>query len=170
MAAGESPAVIKESLSLRLCAASGIAFAAAVALWWLASTRIALDQGSDASRLAAQALNALWFVRGASLALLGARFCTPRGWRPGALAALGLIAPAWPLVVLVWSASTAAAARVVLAESLLLAAALALPLFGLGLRRALRWPALAETAATAVGTALAAAWWLARGFWTLPLT
>ena len=46
----------------RLSALTGLALAATVALWWLGSTRIALDQAGDASRAAAAALLALWVV------------------------------------------------------------------------------------------------------------
>ncbi len=160
---------MNEALARRLAAMTGLAFAAAAALWWLGSTRLALDKGADASRPAADALQALWLVRGTALAMLGLRVGATRGWRAGAEAALGLIAPAWPVVVLVWSASTAAWTQVALAECLLLASGVVLPLLGQGLRFALRRVDLAETTATAVGAALAAAVWLARGLWTLPL-
>lgn len=153
-----------------MAALSGLALAAAVALWWLGSTRLALDKGTDASRPAADALLTLWLVRGMVLAMLGVRVGTLRGWRAGAVEALGLIAPAWPLVVLSWSASTTPWTQVVLAEFVLLAAGVALPLIGLGLRRALRRVGLAELTGTAVGIALGALVWFSRGFWSLPLS
>lgn len=157
-----------ELLDRRLAAVSGLAISAAVALWWLGSTRLALDNGSDASRPASHALLALWCVRGMALAVLSVRVAALRGWGPGAAAALGLVAPSWPLVVLAWSASTATLVQVVLAEALLLAAGLTLPLIGQGLRRTLRRADLAEATGTAVGSALAATVWLTRGLWTLP--
>ncbi len=154
----------------RLAAMSGLALAAAVALWWLGSSRLALNNGSDAGRSAADALHALWFIRGMALALLALRVGALRGWRAGAAAALGLIAPSWPLVVLAWSASTAPLVQVALAECLLLVAGLALPLIGAGLRRVLRRPELVETLATVAGASLAASLWLSRSLWTLALS
>ena len=160
---------MNEVLARRLAAMTGVALAAAIALWWLGSTRLALDQGSDASRSSANALHALWLVRGMALALLAVRIGALHGWRPGTAQALALIAPSWPVVVLAWSASTAAWTQVALAEVLLLASCIALPLVGVGLRRTLRRQGLAELAGTAFGTALAACVWLTRGSWTLPL-
>ena len=158
---------MSEALVRRLSAISGLALAAAVALWWLGSTRLALDHGSDASRSAADALQALWLVRGMALALLCMRVSALRGWRPGAAAGLVLIAPSWPLVVLAWSASTVSLMHAALTELLLLTGCLALPFVGVGLRRALRQAELADVVGTAVGTVLAASAWLSRGSWTL---
>ena len=147
----------------RLAALTGLALAAAVALWWLGSTRLALDRGSDASRAAAQALHALWLVRGLVLAIWMVRLGALRGWPASAAAALVLIAPSWPLVVLAWSASAVPLLQVLGAELALLAAGAALPLAGLGLRRVLRRPELADVVAVGVGAALAAALWAASG-------
>ena len=160
---------MNEVLARRLAAMTGVALAAAVTLWWLGSTRLALDHGSDGSRSSATTLHALWLVRGIGLALLAVRVGALHGWRPGTAQALALIAPSWPVVVLVWSASPAAWTQVALAEALLLASGIALPLVGVGLRRALRRQGLAELVGTALGTALAACLWLTRGSWTLPL-
>ena len=151
----------------RPAAFSGLALAAAAALWWLGSTRLALDDGSDASPRAADALVALWLVRGMALALLSLRAGALRGWRAGAAQSLGLIAPSWPLVVLAWSASTAALTQVALVEGLLLVAGAALPWVGHGLRRVLRRVDLAEATATTLGVALAAALWYLRSLWSL---
>lgn len=159
---------MNEALPRRLAAMAGLALAAAIALWWLGSTRLAMAHGSDASRSASDALQTLWLVRGMALAMLSVRVGALRGWRPGSAAALGLVVPSWPLVVLAWSASTAPWTHVALAEFLLLAACLALPPIGLGLRRALRQAELADVVGTAVGTALAASVWLARSLWILP--
>lgn len=150
--------------AVRLAAVAGLLLAAAVALWWLGSSRIALDRGSDASRHAAHALLTLALARGMVLAVLGLRLGAVFGGRVGSLAGLGLLAPAWPVVVLAWSASTAAMAPWLLAEAGLLAGAAALALVGAGLRRALR-PATAELLATALGTLLVAALWFGRGLW-----
>jgi len=150
-----------------LAAMSGLALAAAVALWWLGSTGVAIDRGADAAQSAAEALYTLWLVRGLALAMLVPRAGTSSGWQPGAAVAMGLIAPAWPVLVLAWSASSVSWTQLALAEALLLAAGLALVPIGPGLHRALRSVDMAEAAATAVGVALAAALWWARGVWAL---
>jgi hypothetical protein len=149
---------------------TGLALAAAVALWWLGSTRLALDRGSDASRSAADALQALWLTRGMVLAVLGVSVGALLGWRPGVTVVLALVAPSWPLVVLAWSASTVPLVHAALAETFLVTAGFALPLIGLGLRRALRQAELADIVGAAVGIALAACVWVTRGFWIPPLS
>jgi hypothetical protein len=161
---------MSDTLGRRAAAATGLTLATAVALWWLGSSRIALDRGSDASRCAADALQALWVIRGMVLALLGLRLGALPGGRAGTAAALALVAPAWPVAVLAWSASALPAAQVALAEGLLLAGCAILPWVGQGLRHLLPRADAAELAATALGTALAAAVWLGRGVWALPLS
>ena len=47
---------MSDAAARRLDAMTGLALAAAVAVWWLGSTRLALDHGSDASRCADDAL------------------------------------------------------------------------------------------------------------------
>lgn len=153
----------------RPAAMTGLALAIAIALWWLGSTRLALDHGTDAGQSAADALSALLLVRGMALAILSVRAGALYGWRQGATAGLGLIAPSWPLVALAWSASAISLTQVALAELLLLAGSAALPLIGLGLRRSVRRVELAAMAGTGVGTALAAALWVARGSTYMPL-
>jgi hypothetical protein len=159
---------MSNSLARRLAALSGLMLTLAVAVWWLGSSRLALDRGSDASRAAVDALYALWLVRGMALALLGPRAGLSGGSRTGIAATLPLVAPAWPLVVVAWSASTISLTLVALMESLLLAAGIALPLLGQALRRVLRQGDIADAAAACVGVALAASWWLMRGTWMLP--
>jgi hypothetical protein len=153
----------------RPAAMTGLALAVALAVWWLTSTRLALDHGTDASRSATDGLNALWLVRSMALAMLSVRAGALFGWRRGAKAGLGLIAPSWPLVALAWSAGATPLTRVALAELVLLAGGAALPLIGLFLRRSLRSVELAVVAGTGVGTALAAALWVASGSAYLPL-
>jgi hypothetical protein len=147
---------------------TGLALAAAIAVWWLGSTRLALDHGTDASRSAAGALYALLLVRGMALAVLSVRAGALYGWRPGATAGLGLIAPSWPLVALAWSASTISLMQIALVEPLLLAGSAVLPLIGLSLRRLLHNAELAVMAATGVGAALAAALWRASTYMPSP--
>lgn len=159
---------MNDALHRRLAVLTGLALAAAVTLWWLGSSRLDIEDGSDTSRTAVHALQALWLARGMALALLGVRVGAGQGWRPGAAATLGLIAPAWPLMVLAWSASTTPLAPVLLTELALLAAGLGLPLVGVGLRRMLPNAEHADAAATAAGTLLAATVWLTRDLWTLP--
>jgi hypothetical protein len=158
---------MNETLSRRLAAITGLALAGAFALWWLGSTRLALDQASDASRPAADTLNALGLVRGMMLAMLGVRLGALCGWRPGVAAALLLVAPAWPLLALVWSASAVPWTHLALTELLLLSGCVALPLLGHVLSRALRQAELVEVIGTWVGAALTASVWLTRGSWPL---
>lgn len=160
---------MSDAAASRVAATTGIVVAAAIASWWLGSTRLALDHGSDTSRLAADTLNTLWLVRGMWLAILCLSAGALRGWRQGVAEALALIAPSWPLLALAGSASTVPWTQVALAEFGLLAAGMMLPLTGIGLRRGLRHVELAETVARAAGTALATALWLARDIWTIPL-
>ena len=150
-------------------AIGGLVLAAAVALWWMASTRLALDDGSDASHRAVGMLLALWLLRGMALALLSLRAGALHGWRVGMGHSLALIAPAWPLLVLAWNASTLTLTKMALAEGLLLLAGAVLPLLGHGVGRVLRRLDLAEATATLLGTGLAAALWCSSGLWALPL-
>jgi len=159
---------MSEAPARRLAAMTGLALAAAIAVWWLGSTRLALDHGTDAGRCADDALDALLLVRGTALAMLSVRVGALRGWRPGVAAGLGLIAPSWPVVVLAWSAGTRSVTHVALAEVVLLAGSIVLPLIGLGLHRLLQKAELAVIAGTVLGAALAASAWVTRGFWSMP--
>lgn len=160
---------MSEAPTHRGAAITGLALAAATAVWWLGSTRLALDHGTDADHNAIAALNALLLVRGTLLAMLCVRLGAVRGWRPGVIAGLGLIAPSWPLVALAWSASTAPLKHLVLAEFLLLAGCAALPLIGLGLCRSLRQAELAVIVGTGAATAFAASMWVTFDSWSVPL-
>jgi len=104
------------------------------------------------------------------LAPLGLRAGALSGWRAGAAAAALLLAPAWPLLILVWSASTVPLLPAALVELSLLSAGVVLPLLGQGLRRALGRPELAEVVATALGLALASTAWVLRDLsvWAQP--
>ena len=147
----------------RLAAASGLLLAGAVAIWWLGSTRQVLLAGADASRPAAQALLALLLLRGMVLAITAPAEGVRGPLLAAALAAALRIAPAWPVLVLAWSASRVPAVALLLAEAALLLAALVLPWAGGALARLLPRPAQAEPAALAIGVALAAALWHGRG-------
>jgi hypothetical protein len=159
---------MSEAPAHRLAAMTGLALAAAIAVWWLGSTRLALDHGADAGRYAEDALQALLLVRVTALAMVSVRIGAVCGWRPGATAGLALIAPSWPLVVLAWSAGTWSVSHVALAEVVLLAGSAALPLIGVGLHRLLQRAELAGVAGTVLGIALAASAWVTRGLWSMP--
>jgi hypothetical protein len=159
---------MSEPRAHRVDAMMGLAVAAAIAAWWLGSTRLALDHGSDASRCADDALQALLLVRVMALAMVSVRVGALRGWRPGVTSGLGLIAPSWPVVVLAWSASTRLATHVALAEVLLLTASVVLPLVGRALHRLLQRAEFAVISGTVLGIALAAASWATRSLWYLP--
>jgi hypothetical protein len=159
---------MNETLVRRFAAISGLALAAAFAVWWLGSVRLAIDRGADAGRSSAEALEAVWLVRALFVPLLAVRVGALRGWGAGAAASLAIVAPSWPVVVMAWSASTAPMAQSALAEGLLLAAAVVLPLVGCGLRRVLPRADLVEPIASWVGVAIAAVVWLAHVRWTFP--
>ena len=153
----------------RLAATTGLALAAAIAVWWLGSTRLALDHGSDAGRSAVDALCAHCSSPAPRFSRWCVRAGAVHGWRSGMAAGLALIVPSWPLVALAWSASAASLPQVALAELVLTAASAALPLIGQGLRHVLRKAELAVLTGTLVGVALAASVWVMRGYWRLSL-
>lgn len=153
----------------RTAVMTGLGLAAATAVWWLGSTRLALERGADPARFAVDALNALLLVRGMAVAVLSVRVATLGGWRPAFATSLGLIGPSWPVVLLAWSASTTPLVSVALGEAILLAAGVALPLIGVGLRRGLRSAERALVTGTAAGVAVATTIWLMRAFWLMPL-
>jgi hypothetical protein len=153
------------ALSIRQAAVSGLALAAATALWWLGSTRLALQEGADAGRIAEDTLRIAWAVRGTLLVLLGARTGALRGWRSGARESLTLCAQSWPVLVLAWAASPLPWSLVLARELVLLAAGAALPWLGERLARMLPKQELADALSTGLGVALAAALWLGRGHW-----
>ena len=156
---------MNETRARRFAAMSGLGLAAAVAVWWLGSARLAIDHGADAARSSAEALQIAWLVRASLIPVLGVRIGALRGWRAGAAASMAVVAPSWPVVAMAWSASAAPLAQTILAETFLLLEVLVLPLVGDGLRRVLPRSALAEPIASALGVALAAALWLIRDRW-----
>ena len=152
----------------RFAALSGLAAAAALAVWWLGSTRLAIDRGADAGRTSEDVLHVAWLLRALVVPTLAVRVAALGGWRAGAGAALTMVVPSWPVLVLAWAASAAPLWQVALAEGLLVGAALALPMAGRGLRRALPRVDAVEPVATAIGLLLAAAAWIAHDRWTFP--
>lgn len=156
---------MKPASSLRAAAACGLAMAAALAAWWLGSTRLALNAGAEASSHAASALQAAWFARAVALALCGVRAGALRGWRRGAAESLVLAAAWWPVAMLAWSASTLDWTQVARAEGLLLATGVALPLLGQGVGATLRRSDLADGLSMLLGVSLAAGLWSAGGRW-----
>ena len=159
---------MNEAFVRRFAAFSGLGLAAAFAVWWLASARLAIDHGADPARNSADALHVAWLVRALIVSVVGVRIGALRGWRAGAASSLAVVAPSWPVVAMAWSASTAPLALPALAEGLLLVEAIALPLVGHGLRRLVARSDLLEPLASAVGVALAAVLWLGHGRWALP--
>jgi hypothetical protein len=159
---------MKHASPLRAAAACGLALAAAVTAWWLGSTRLALNAGAEASGQAASALQAAWFARASALALCGPRAGALRGSRRGIAESLVLAAAWWPVAVLAWAASTLAWTQVALAEGLLLAAGVALPLLGQRVGAPLQRSDLADALSMLFGAALAVALWSAGGHWLWP--
>jgi hypothetical protein len=150
-----------------LLALIGVALAATVAVWWLGASRLALVRGADTGRIAVDALEALLLARAMALALCighGAGSTRSRAARGDALV---LLAPAWPVAVLAWSASRVSAVQLLAAEAALLLAALVLPGLAGALRRA--WPSddRAQLAGTSLGVALALGCWLSHRYWAL---
>jgi hypothetical protein len=142
--------------------ATGVLVAAAAALWWLASTRLALGADADTARVADQGTQALWLARALLLAVLAPRLGAWLSWRAAAATGLVLLAPAWPLGVLMVSAGSAAITPTLRAEGLLLVAAVVLPGLGQGLRRLPGSGPYADAAATLLGIALASGLWHGR--------
>lgn len=151
----------------RLAAWSGLVLAAAVGVWWIGSTRLALADSADPSRSAIAALHASYILRAMMLALTAPRIAATHGWRQSATQALLLCAPSWPPMTLAWAASTTALSSIALAEGLLLTSGLGLALAGHGLRHAVSRTDVAQLLATAGGATLAAAVWASRLAWTL---
>lgn len=146
-----------------VAALAGLALSGMVAAWWLGGSRLAIDQGSDASRVSGQALQALWLARGTLIALWSVRLGALHGWPAAAQAGALLSAPAWPIVALSWSASTVPGWPVWHGELLLLIGAAALSALGSGLRHLLPGARATEIAATTAGAALAGTLWWAGG-------
>ncbi len=146
----------------RSAALAGWALAAAVALWWLSGSALALERGADAARYAGQAAAAGLLARALALLLLGLRVGAVHGGRAGSVTLLLLTAPSWPVSLLTWMAGTAPPWPTLGAEAALVAGALLLPRAGAWIARARSLAGHAEAVATFAGVALAAAGWALR--------
>lgn len=147
---------------LRGTALVGLAIAVAVAAWWMGSVRLAIEHGADPARHGAEALVALWLLRGIAIAISVPRAGACRGARQAVAEGTSLLAPAWPLAALAWTASAASPWPLLVAEAALVLAGAGLAQAGSGLRRGLTREEAAEWAATGLGIAAAAGVWLAR--------
>ncbi len=159
---------MNEALIRRVAALSGLALAAAVALWWLGSTRLAIDHGSDPGRISSEALQMAWLARAVLLPVLAVRVGALRGWRSGVATSMGLVVPSWPLVAVAWSASAVLIGTVLFAEGLLLVGALLLPATGHGLRRLVGRTWTVEAIASVIAVVLAASASFAYDAWPFP--
>ncbi|MEP7140454.1 MAG: hypothetical protein ABI745_12545 [Caldimonas sp.] len=156
---------MNETFARRFASLSGLALAAVLAVWWLGSTRIAIDRGADPGRSSTEILQMAWLARAMLVPALTVRAGALRGWRDGAASATALIVPSWPVVALAGSASVVSPWALAFTECLLLAGAIALPAIGLGLRRVVPRADVAEALASMVGVVLAASLTLAYRAW-----
>jgi len=145
---------------LRIGVVLGLALAAAVSVWWLAATRIALAAGADPSMLAAQALLVLNLVRPMLISVLGLRTAALDGLAGGVRASVPVVSVAWPVVALAWLASADGLARTLLLEIALIAYAIAVPFAGSLVARLTGRRSWSGAVATGIGVALACAVWL----------
>lgn len=151
----------------RLGLALGIVAAAAVATWWLGSTRLLLAQGAPTAGAAATALAALWWTRALALGPLVLRAGALGGWRAATRAAWGFVAAAWPVVVVAGAASSLAWPRIALAEAVLACSTPVLAAAGEQIARRIEARQVAVVVTTTLGIAVTAvAWWLAMRGWT----
>jgi len=144
----------------RLGLALGMTLASAIAVWWLAASRIALQGDADTALVAVHALFVLALLRAMLIAVLAPRVACTGGYAAGVRAAIPLVTTAWPLVALAWAASIDSVARTALVEAALLGGAVAAPAVGHVLARQLKGRASSEPVVTAVGIALACGIWL----------
>lgn len=149
---------------LRVGVMLGLVLATAVAVWWLAATRLALAAGTDASPLAAQALLVLGLARSMLVSVLGLRSASLGGFAAGMRASVPVVSAAWPVVAVAWLASAESLSRTLLIESALVAYTVAIPLAGNLLARATGGRAWTGAVATGIGVALACAVWLLGDF------
>jgi hypothetical protein len=147
-------------MGTRLGLALGLALTAATAVWWLGSSRIAIEGGADTSILAGHALFVLLLSRAVLIAVLGPRSAAIGGYAAGVRACVPVVSAAWPVVALAFAAGDQGAVRTLAAEAALLGGALLAPLPGLGLARVMKRGPMLETLATMAGVVLASGVWM----------
>ena len=135
--------------------ALGLAVAAVLAAWWLASTRLAILAGLGADLTSAQLLFAAGLLRAMLVAVAGPRAAAVGGYVAGLRVCLPIVAVAWPLVALAWLASSQELTQALAAEAGLLGFAAAVPLAGRGLARLVKQGPALESLAAAAGVLLA---------------
>jgi hypothetical protein len=151
----------------RLGLALGVVAAAAVATWWLGSTRLLLAQGAPTAGAAAAALAALWWTRALALGPLVLRAGALGGWRAATRATWSFVAAAWPVVIVAGAASSFPWSRIALAEATLTCSTPVLAAAGERIARRIDAQPVAVVITTALGIAVTAvAWWLAMRGWT----
>ncbi len=156
---------MNETFARRIAALSGLALAGVLAVWWLGSTRVAIDRGVDPGPRSTEILQMAWLARAMLVPALGVRVGALRGWRSGAASTLALVVPSWPIVALAGSASVVPLWALAFTECLLLAGAIALPAIGPGLRRVVPRADTAEALASMIGVVLAASVSFAYSAW-----
>lgn len=149
----------------RLGLGLGMTLATAIAVWWLAASRIAILGGADTALLAARALFLLAVLRAMLVAVLAPRVASTGGYAAGVRVAIPLVTAAWPVVGLAWAAGMDSVARTALVEAALVGGALVTPAVGHVLARKLAGRAWTEPVATAVGIALACGICLFANHW-----
>jgi len=84
---------MNETFVHRFAAMGGLGLAAAFALWWLGSARLAIDQGGDAARSSADALHIAWLVRALLVPSAMALFGRWNWWLPEGVARVFRVEP-----------------------------------------------------------------------------
>lgn len=152
-------------MSARLGLTLGLLLAGAVATWWLAAVRGALQANGDPALLATQALFALSVARPMVVSVVASRAAALDGYAAGLRAAVPVVIAAWPLIALAWLAGSDSLSRTLTIEAALVGYALLMPLAGHALGRGLGDRVRAAGVATAVGVALACTVWLLSSAW-----
>lgn len=153
----------------RLAGWLGLVPSAAVGTWWLAVEWLAVEHpGVSSLSEASDALEALWLCQLLCVVLFGPRLGAALGPRAAGSAFLMAIVIGWPLVALLWSATSLDARSALAAEAVLLASAYALPALGALLERTSRSDSGRDAIATLLSlgsTVCAALIWRSRDQW-----
>jgi len=153
------------SASLRSGWALGLVIVAATTVWWLASTRLALQSGAPSLLLADRALAGLALARAMVLCVFALRTGSLAPARSAIQAGLLLTAAAWPLVLLCWSAANVLPREVLAVELGLFVWAAILAVLGRAIARVLEAGGSAAAVSTSLGLLLACGLWLSRHHW-----